>query len=228
MTVEARLEDADGKTIGTGLSQTVSNAKAWSAETPYLYTLFVTLKKGGQVVYIVRQKVGFRHIEIKDGQLLLNGQPILIKGVDRHELDPDGGYIVSVERMKQDIRIMKQLNVNAVRTSHYPDDPRWYDLCDEAGLYLVAEANLESHGMGMIIPLEPDGGQGFSFGCGDPDGGIFAGAGTPVGGVFAIQAATEGTAAGFGVILALFGELHRLLRQGEGAEAEQHHRQQDE
>ena len=148
MTVEARLEDADGKTIGTGLSQTVSNAKAWSAETPYLYTLFVTLKKGGQVVDVVRQKVGFRHIEIKDGQLLLNGQPILIKGVDRHELDPDGGYIVSVERMKQDIRIMKQLNVNAVRTSHYPDDPRWYDLCDEAGLYLVAEANLESHGMG--------------------------------------------------------------------------------
>ena len=148
MTVEARLEDADGKTIGTGLSQTVAHAKAWSAETPYLYTLFVTLKKGTQVVDVVRQKVGFRHVEIKCGQLLLNGQPILIKGVDRHELDPDGGYVVSVERMKQDISIMKQLNVNAVRTSHYPDDPRWYDLCDEAGLYVVAEANLESHGMG--------------------------------------------------------------------------------
>jgi beta-galactosidase len=148
MTVEARLEDSNGQTVGTGLSQTVAQAKAWTAETPYLYTLFVTLKKGAQVVDVVCQKVGFRHVEIKGGQLLLNGQPILIKGVDRHELDPDGGYIVSVERMRQDIRIMKQLNVNAVRTSHYYDDPRWYDLCDSAGIYVVAEANVESHGMG--------------------------------------------------------------------------------
>lgn len=120
----------------------------WTAETPNLYNLLITLKKKGEVLQVVRQRVGFRHIEIKGGQLLLNGQPILIKGVDRHELDPDGGYVVTVERMKQDIRIMKQLNINAVRTSHYPDDPRWYDLCDEAGLYLVAEANIESHGMG--------------------------------------------------------------------------------
>ena len=78
----------------------------------------------------------------------MNGQPILIKGADRHELDPDGGYIVSIDRMIQDIKIMKQLNINAVRTCHYPDDPRWYDLCDEYGLYLTAESNLESHGMG--------------------------------------------------------------------------------
>jgi beta-galactosidase len=92
--------------------------------------------------------VGFRHIEIKGGQLLVNGQPILIKGADRHELDPDGGYVVSVERMIQDIKIMKQLNINAVRTCHYPDDPRWYDLCDQYGIYLTAESNLESHGMG--------------------------------------------------------------------------------
>ncbi len=92
--------------------------------------------------------VGFRHVEIKDGQLLVNGLPILIKGADRHELDPDGGYVVSVERMIQDIRRMKELNINAVRTSHYPDDPRWYDLCDRYGIYLVAEANIESHGMG--------------------------------------------------------------------------------
>ncbi len=148
MTVEARLEDADGQTVGTGLSQTVAQVKAWTAETPYLYTLFVTLKKGEQVVDVVCQKVGFRHVEIKGGQLLLNGQPILIKGVDRHELDSDGGYVVSVERMRQDLRIMKQLNVNAVRTSHYYDDPRWYDLCDSAGIYVVAEANVESHGMG--------------------------------------------------------------------------------
>ncbi|SNU04065.1 beta-galactosidase [Prevotellaceae bacterium MN60] len=146
--VEACLEDAEGKMVGTGLKQTVENAKAWSAETPYLYNLYVVAKQGNKVVEVVRQKVGFRHIEIKGGQLLVNGQPILIKGADRHELDPDGGYIVSIERMKQDLKIMKQLNINAVRTCHYPDDPRWYDLCDSAGIYVVAEANLESHGMG--------------------------------------------------------------------------------
>ncbi len=123
--------------------------KPWSAEVPHLYTVLITLKdQKGNVLEVVRQRVGFRHIEIKGGQLLVNGQPILIKGADRHELDPDGGYIVSMERMIQDIRIMKQLNINAVRTCHYPDDPRWYDLCDEYGIYLTAEANVESHGMG--------------------------------------------------------------------------------
>ena len=122
--------------------------KPWTAETPHLYTVFITLKQGDKVLEVIRQRVGFRHIEIKGGQLLVNGQPILIKGADRHELDPDGGYIVSVERMIQDIKIMKQLNINAVRTCHYPDDPRWYDLCDEYGIYLTAEANAESHGMG--------------------------------------------------------------------------------
>ncbi len=128
---------------------TVYNAKPWTAETPNLYTLIITLKdKKGNLLESVRQRVGFRHIEIKNAQLLVNGQPILIKGADRHELDPDGGYIVSMERMIQDIKIMKQLNINAVRTCHYPDDPRWYDLCDEYGLYVTAEANLESHGMG--------------------------------------------------------------------------------
>ncbi|MBQ7511104.1 MAG: DUF4981 domain-containing protein [Prevotella sp.] len=125
-----------------------NDIQPWTAETPHLYTLQIVLKKGGKVLEVVRQRVGFRHIEIKGGQLLVNGQPILIKGADRHELDPDGGYIVSVERMIQDIKIMKQLNINAVRTCHYPDDPRWYDLCDEYGIYLTAESNLESHGMG--------------------------------------------------------------------------------
>ena len=148
MTVDVRLDDAEGNVVGTGAKQAIASVNAWSAETPYLYNAYITLKKGSQTLEVVQQKVGFRHIEIKGGQLLVNGQPILIKGVDRHELDPDGGYIVSIERMKQDIRIMKQLNINAVRTCHYPDDPRWYDLCDEAGLYLVAEANVESHGMG--------------------------------------------------------------------------------
>ena len=122
--------------------------KPWSAENPHLYTVLITLKQGDKVLEVIRQRVGFRHIEIKGGQLLVNGKPILIKGADRHELDPDGGYIVSVERMIQDIKIMKYLNINAVRTCHYPDDPRWYDLCDEYGLYLTAESNLESHGMG--------------------------------------------------------------------------------
>ena len=148
LTAEARLEDADGRLVGTGLQQTVDDVRPWTAETPYLYTLFIYVRKGGQLTETVRQRVGFRHVEIKGGQLLLNGQPILIKGVDRHELDSDGGYVMSMERMRQDISIMKQLNVNAVRTSHYPDDPRWYELCDSAGLYVVAEANLESHGMG--------------------------------------------------------------------------------
>jgi len=146
--VDVRLDDAEGNTVGTGAQQSIANVKAWTAETPYLYNMYVTLKKGTEVKDVVALKVGFRHVEIKDGQLLVNGQPILIKGVDRHELDPDGGYVVSLERMRQDLRIMKQLNINAVRTSHYPDDPRWYDLCDSAGIYLVAEANLESHGMG--------------------------------------------------------------------------------
>ena len=146
--VEAKLYDAEGKLVAEGLNATVANAKPWTAETPYLYTLEIAVKKGAETTEVIKQRVGFRHIEIKGGQLLVNGQPILIKGADRHELDPDGGYIVSVERMIQDIKIMKQLNINAVRTCHYPDDPRWYDLCDEYGLYLTAESNLESHGMG--------------------------------------------------------------------------------
>ena len=144
------LYDPSGELVAEGITKTAefNQAMPWTAETPNLYTLYITASKGGKVMEVVRQRVGFRHIEIKGGQLLLNGQPILIKGVDRHELDPDNGYVVSMERMRQDIRIMKQLNINAVRTSHYPDDPRWYELCDSAGLYLVAEANLESHGMG--------------------------------------------------------------------------------
>ena len=148
--VTMALYDPSGELVAEGISKTLefNQALPWTAETPNLYTLCITASKGDKVLEVVRQRVGFRHIEIKGGQLLLNGQPILIKGVDRHELDPDGGYVVSVERMKQDIRIMKQLNINAVRTSHYPDDPRWYELCDSAGLYVVAEANLESHGMG--------------------------------------------------------------------------------
>ncbi len=160
VSLEVALEDAQGRVIfkhdghrwpyyhQEHFMLDPKDVKPWTAETPNLYSLLITLKKKGEVLQVVKQKIGFRHVEIKDGKLLLNGQPILIKGVDRHELDPDGGYVMSVDRMRQDIQIMKQLNINAVRTSHYPDDPRWYELCDSAGIYVVAEANLESHGMG--------------------------------------------------------------------------------
>ena len=158
-TVEASLANPAGQQVGSTqitlnaqpstLNLTVPAVKAWSAELPNLYTLTLTLKdKKGNVIEAIPQRVGFRNIKIEGGQLLVNGQPILIKGADRHELDPDHGYLVSVERMIEDIKIMKELNMNAVRTCHYSDDPRWYDLCDEYGLYVVAETNIESHGMG--------------------------------------------------------------------------------
>ena len=150
--VSITLCDKDGKQVAqaTGSQGTIKvpNVKPWTAETPNLYKVFITLKNKQGVSEVIPQKVGFRNVEIKNAQLLVNGQPILVKGADRHEIDRDGGYVVSVERMIQDITIMKQLNINAVRTCHYPDDPRWYDLCDEYGLYITAEANLESHGMG--------------------------------------------------------------------------------
>ena len=153
------LKDANGKMVkaatavvsGEGTAETtlaVSSPAKWSAENPYLYDLFIELVDGGQVIEAIRQKVGFRKVELKNYQVLVNGKPVLFKGANRHEMDPDHGYVVSVERMIEDIRIMKELNINAVRTCHYPDDPRWYELCDLYGLYVVAEANIESHGMG--------------------------------------------------------------------------------
>ena len=126
----------------------LENPKKWTAETPYLYTLRATLKEGNKTTEVVPVKVGFRKIELKNVQILVNGQPVLFKGADRHEMDPDGGYVVSRERMIQDIQLMKQFNLNAVRTCHYPDDSFWYELCDKYGIYVVAEANVESHGMG--------------------------------------------------------------------------------
>lgn len=137
--------DFNRRTEGTARFM-VRNVKKWTAETPYLYTLLAIVKdRSGNTVEVIPQKVGFRKVEIKNKQLLVNGQPVLIKGANRHEMDPDGGYVVTVERMIQDIKIMKRLNINAVRTCHYPDDPRWYDLCDEYGLYVTAEANQEGH-----------------------------------------------------------------------------------
>ena len=154
------LYDPDGKeVIVTGTDNVkngvakyqlrVKNVRKWSAETPNLYTLVVSpIQNGGMYLpyEIVQVKVGFRKVEIKNKQFLVNGQPVLLKGANRHEMDPDEGYNVSEERMIQDIMMMKRMNINAVRTCHYPDDPRWYDLCDKYGLYVVAEANQESHG----------------------------------------------------------------------------------
>ena len=154
------LYDPDGKeVIVTGTDNVkngvakyqlrVKNVRKWSAETPNLYTLVVSpIQNGGMYLpyEIVQVKVGFRKVEIKNKQLLVNGQPVLLKGANRHEIDPDEGYNLSEQRMIQDIMMMKRMNINAVRTCHYPDDPRWYDLCDKYGLYVVAEANQESHG----------------------------------------------------------------------------------
>lgn len=147
-----QLQDAEGKRVATAeikgsgsVRMPVQNPYKWTAETPYLYTLLATMDGSDEVIPV---KTGFRKIELKNAQVLVNGQPVLFKGANRHELDPDGGYVVSRERMLQDIQIMKQFNLNAVRTCHYPDNNLWYELCDQYGIYVVAEANIESHGMG--------------------------------------------------------------------------------
>ena len=158
-TLHLTLFDPQGQSVATtslsidgknhaGHTFAVERPLKWTAETPNLYRLRVDLMDGDRLIESLTQNVGFRKVEVKGGQFLVNGQPVLIKGADRHEMDPVGAYVVPVERMIQDIKIMKELNINAVRTCHYPDDPRWYDLCDKYGLYVVAEANLESHGMG--------------------------------------------------------------------------------
>ena len=163
--IEAELLDAHGITIaksqsapfqttaGQGttikLTKAIANPQLWSAETPYLYQLYLTLRTvDGTVLEVVPQKVGFRDVKIENGHLLVNGQPILIKGVNRHEHDPATAHAVSRDSMLQDILLMKQNNINTVRNCHYPSHPDWYDLCDQFGLYVIDEANIESHGMG--------------------------------------------------------------------------------
>lgn len=158
-TVMFSLKDKEGKEVAAQTAKVggngevkvnfdIKNPLKWTAETPNLYTLYTTLMDGKQVAEVVPQRVGFRKVEIKNAQVLVNGQPVLFKGANRHELDPVTGYVVSMDRMLEDIRVMKELNINAVRTCHYPNDPRWYELCDIYGIYMVAEANIESHGMG--------------------------------------------------------------------------------
>ena len=156
-TVDLKLLDKAGKEVassqvkGSGkqsVTLSVSNPAKWTAETPNLYKLVANLSENGKVIESNPIQVGFRKVEMKNSQVLVNGQPVLIKGVNRHEIDPDGGFYVSQERMIQDLERLKELNINAIRTCHYPDNNLWYELCDKYGFYVVAEANVESDGMG--------------------------------------------------------------------------------
>ena len=155
--VDLKLLDKAGKEVassqvkGSGkqsVTLSVSNPAKWTAETPNLYKLVANLSENGKVIESIPIQVGFRKVEMKNSQVLVNGQPVLIKGVNRHEIDPDGGFYVSKERMIQDLERLKELNINAIRTCHYPDNNLWYELCDKYGFYVVAEANVESDGMG--------------------------------------------------------------------------------
>jgi beta-galactosidase len=138
------------------MSVVVKNPLLWTAETPYLYSLVLSLKNpSGAVVEYVQQSVGFRSVQVKDGQVLVNGKPIRLRGVNRHEFDPDRGRAITEDRMIQDILLMKQANINAVRCSHYPNHPRWYELCDRYGLYVMDEADIEEHGLRGKLASDP-------------------------------------------------------------------------
>ena len=136
------------KTIVHTLKKSIPNVAVWTAETPNLYNLQISIKKGPVFLTSITDDIGFRSVQVKNGQFLVNGKPVLIKGVNRHEHDPKTGHVISRKSMEEDIRLMKEYNINTVRTSHYPADPYWYDLCDRYGLYVIDEANIESHGMG--------------------------------------------------------------------------------
>ena len=145
-----------GAEIVLELAQPVDHPRKWTDETPDLYALLLTIKDaGGKVIEVVCSLVGFRKVEIIDGEVCLNGTPILFKGVNRHEHDPHTGHTLTIESMIRDIELMKQFNLNAVRTCHYPDDPRWYDLCDQYGILLYDEANLETHGVWDRLTKDP-------------------------------------------------------------------------
>jgi beta-galactosidase len=171
--VEAKLYDAESASTGwkvavegqvkggeeqvLELSGSITNPRKWSEEHPNLYRLIIELKDTqGDLLEVERCQVGFRSVEIKDGKVLVNGVPIYFRGVNRHEHDPVRGHAVTVESMVEDILLMKRFNINAVRTCHYPDDPRWYDLCDEFGIYLIDEANVETHGVWDKLTKNPD------------------------------------------------------------------------
>ncbi|RLD74423.1 MAG: beta-galactosidase, partial [Bacteroidetes bacterium] len=139
--------------VNISLSQFVNSPKKWTAETPNLYQLVLVLKnKKGKVVECAETKFGFKKVEIKNAQFLINGKPVHLKGVNRHDMHPEYGQNIPRETMLKDIKLMKQFNINTVRTSHYPNDPYWYKLCDEFGIYVIDETNLESHGANGILP----------------------------------------------------------------------------
>ncbi|WP_136689808.1 glycoside hydrolase family 2 TIM barrel-domain containing protein [Halorhabdus amylolytica] len=147
LTVEKGATIESGRERTLRLESDVENPAKWTAETPNRYTLLVTVRDSKEVIEVVPQTIGFREVEIQDGQLLVNGEPITIRGVNRHDFHPDRGRAVPLETMRRDVELMKRHNVNAVRTAHYPNDPRFYDLCDEYGLYVIDEADLECHGL---------------------------------------------------------------------------------
>lgn len=131
----------------TELVHEVLSPRLWTAESPYLYTLLLTMyDKRQQIIEVKKIHVGFRDIRIEEGQLLVNGSPIIMKGVNRNEFDPELGYVTTMESMLRDITLMKQHNINSVRLSHYPNDTRWLELCDRFGLYVIDETDLETHG----------------------------------------------------------------------------------
>ncbi|MHA1360344.1 MAG: glycoside hydrolase family 2 TIM barrel-domain containing protein [Candidatus Helarchaeota archaeon] len=150
--ISALAIDAQAE-VTSDLSTKLKNPKKWSAETPYLYNIFLELKDPtGTVIEVETCSFGFRQIELKNSQILINGKRIFLKGVNRHEHDPDHGRAIPYARMVEDIKLMKQHNINAVRTSHYPNDPKWYELCDKYGIYVLAECNLETHKLRNKIP----------------------------------------------------------------------------
>ncbi|MEO7264606.1 MAG: glycoside hydrolase family 2 TIM barrel-domain containing protein [Ferruginibacter sp.] len=168
-TLDAALYDKDGKLVYEGktpgfetvlgkykknveFKTTLPAVHSWNAETPYLYTLYVTLKDAtGKILEVVPQRIGFKKVQIKGTDLLVNGKRIFLKGVNRHEHHPRNGHTLSKDDMRKDMEMMKKLNINAVRNSHYPPDPYWMELCDEYGLYVIDEANIESHGLGYDL-----------------------------------------------------------------------------
>lgn len=144
------------------MADTVRMPLRWTAETPYLYTLELALRQpDGEVAEVVRLRVGFRSVEVKAGKVLVNGSPIMLRGVNRHEFDPVSGHVLTEASMRRDIRLMKQANINAVRCAHYPNDPKWYALCDELGLYVIDEANIEEHGLRGKLASDPSWVQAF-------------------------------------------------------------------
>ncbi len=147
--LSSRFDVEPGQATTVNLSTAVTKPLLWTAETPHLYTLLLTLRdQNEKVVEVKRLRIGFRKVEIKDGTIRVNGRHVIFRGVNRHDTHPDKGRAVSYEDMLQDVLLMKQHNINAVRTSHYPNDPRFYDLCDEYGLYMIAETDVETHGFG--------------------------------------------------------------------------------